>query len=135
MRRTRALSTCVLAIVLAACAAAPTSARKPWTVTEADAGRSIRVPVGTLIDVALPGNPSTGFIWQRAAGEAGGLEAAGAARFEPAGPAVGQGGLVRLAFRVTKAGATPLWLVYRRPFEASTPPARTFSVTIVGEAD
>ena len=105
----------------------------PWRISEADAGTSVRVPVGTVIDVGLPGNPTTGSIWERGPGDPGGLEGLGAARFEPEGALVGQGGLVRLQFRVTKAGATPLALVYRRPFEKNTPPARTFWVTIVGE--
>jgi len=104
-------------------------------VTEADAGRSLQVPVGTLVDVALPGNPTTGYAWQRAPGDPGGVESVGAARFEPSGPALGQGGTEHLTFRVTKTGATPLWLVYRRPFEKNAAPARTFSVTIVGEPE
>lgn len=105
----------------------------PWRITEADAGSAIRVPVGTVIDVALPGNPTTGFLWERSPGDPGGLEGLGAARFERDGALVGMGGRVHLQFRVTKAGATPLALVYRRPFEKNTAPANTFWVTIVGE--
>lgn len=133
MMSRRALAAALLAMLAAACASPPGTGREAWVVVEADAGRSIRVPVGTLLDVTLPGNPATGYAWQRAPGEPGGVETVGAARFEPSGPAPGQGGLEHLAFRVTKTGATALWLVYRRPFATDVPPARTFSVTIVGE--
>jgi inhibitor of cysteine peptidase len=135
VRRARTFAALLAALALSACATGSESARPPWLVTEADAGRSIRMPVGTFLDVALPGNPTTGYIWQRAPGDAGGVETVGAARFEPSGPAIGQGGLVHLGFRVTKPGATPLWLVYRRPFEKDVPPTRTFSVTLVGDPD
>ncbi len=124
----------VVVLALAGCASGAPS-RPPWIVTEADAGRSIRVPVGTVLEVALPGNPTTGHIWQRAPGDPGGVESIGAARFEPSGAAPGQGGQVHLSFRVTKTGATPLWLVYRRPFENDAPPTQSFSVTVVGEPD
>jgi inhibitor of cysteine peptidase len=130
----RALLGLLGVLALVACATGP-AARPAWRISEADAGHTVRVPVGTTLDVALPGNPSTGFIWQRNPGDPGGLEADGAARFEASGPALGQGGLVHLAFRVTKPGATALWLVYKRPFEKNVAPAMTFSVTIVGEAE
>ena len=133
MRRARGLAALLILLIVSACATSP--ARPPWLVTQADAGRTVRVPVGTLIDVALPGSPTTGYIWQRAPGDPGGVETVGAARFEPSGPALGQGGLVHVGFRITKPGATPLWLVYRRPFEKDVPPAQSFSVTLVGEPD
>ncbi len=135
MRGARTLAAVLVALGAGACAGAPAPTRPAWVVTEADAGRSIQVPVGTMLDVALPGNPTTGYAWQRAPGDPGGIESVGAARFEPSGPALGQGGTEHLGFRVTKTGATPLWLVYRRPFEKNVAPARTFSVTIVGEPE
>ena len=134
VRRRKHLGLAMALGLLAACAASQPP-RIPWRVSESDAGASIRVPVGTVVDVALPGNPTTGYIWERGPGDPGGLEGLGAARFEPDGALPGQGGLVHLQFRVTEEGATPLALVYRRPFEKGSPPARTFWVTIVGEPD
>lgn len=125
----------VAGLLLAACASGSSAPTPPWRVTEADAGRSLRVPVGTTLDIALPGTPSTGYIWQRTPGPPGGVEAVGAARFEPSGSLPGSGGLVHLTFRVTGEGATALWLVYRRPFDKDAPPVQTFSVTVVGEPD
>ncbi len=123
------------AFVAAAACASNDVHTPPWRITEADAGHSVRVPVGTVIDVVLPGNPTTGYIWERAPGEPGGVESLGAARFVPDGALVGQGGMIHVQFKVTKEGATPLALVYRRPFEKGTPSANTFWVTIVGEPD
>lgn len=128
----RRLLRVVLVSLLVACASGP-PASPPWRIGEEDAGRSIRVPVGTIVDIALPGNPTTGYIWERGPSATPGLEQIGAARFAPDGPAIGQGGLVHLEFRVIGEGATPLVLVYRRPFEKGTPPARSFWVTIVGD--
>ncbi len=69
-----------------------------------------------------------------ATGDTGGIEAVGAARFEPSGGVPGQGGLIHLQFRVVRAGATVLWLAYQRPFQNDAAPEQTFSLTIVGEA-
>jgi inhibitor of cysteine peptidase len=127
------LAAALASLLLLACATPSAAPLPKWRIGEADAGHTVRVPVGTPLDVALPGNPTTGYIWQRSPGDPGGLESVGAARFEPSGGALGQGGLVHLEFRVIQEGATVLWLVYLRPFEKNTPPTKTFSVTIVGE--
>lgn len=120
---------------LVGCATGASAPSIAWQITEVDAGGTIRMPVGTVVDVALPGNPRSGYIWQRRQGDAGGIESVGAARFEPSGGVPGQGGLVHLQFRVAKPGASVLWLAYQRPFQRDATPLQTFSVTIVGEAD
>ena len=134
MSRARVLAL-LLGAFVAAGACASSTYTPPWRITQADAGRRVRVPVGTVIDVALPGNPTTGYIWERAPGDPGGLTSVGAAQFVPDSAVEGQGGDIHVQFRVTKEGATPLALVYRRPFEKGTPSANTFWVTIVGEPD
>lgn len=131
----RRISGLLAAAALSACATGPAVPTPAWRVTEADAGRTLRVPIGTEIDVTLPGSPSSGLVWERSPGDPGGLEAVGEATFEPAGPSPGQGGLVHLRFLVTKPGASVLWLASRRPFESGAPAAGTFSVTVVGEVE
>jgi len=124
-----------LGLLLGALACETPAAPPPWRVGEADDGRQILVPVGTLLDVALPGNPSTGFVWERVSPDQDGLEQLGPPRYTAEGPLLGQGGTVHVFFRVTAPEVSRIELVYRRPFEKDTPPARRFRVTIVGEAD
>jgi inhibitor of cysteine peptidase len=130
----RRLASVLVVVFVVGCATGTSAPPIAWQITEADAGTTIRIPVGTVVDVALPGNPRSGYIWQRRQGDSGGIEAVGAARFEPAGGVPGQGGLIHLQFRVVRVGATVLWLAYQRPFQSDAAPERTFSLTIVGEA-
>lgn len=116
----------VAAVLLAACASAPSGTRER-ELTTADARAAVAVQVDDVLVVRLAANASTGFAWawdEPAA--AGVLVQAG----EPAmsgvdATRVGSGGTQTWRFRVAKPGAAQLRLEYRRPWEQGTPPAQT----------
>jgi inhibitor of cysteine peptidase len=116
--------------LLNACGAEPSSAAPTTRLTEADAGRSIELRVGNILEVTLPGNPTTGFQWEVGAGDSTILKLSGEPVFEPSSGALGGGGQSTLRFQAIAAGQTPLKLIYHRPFEKDTPPAQTFEVTV-----
>src|SRR4026208_2130557 len=99
-------------------------------LTEADAGRLVELRVGDILEVILPGNPTTGFQWGFSEINSAILEPIGEPKFEPSSNAVGSGGNVTLRFETVGTGQTELKLIHHRPFEENVPPAQTFEVTI-----
>lgn len=98
-------------------------------LTEADSGRAVDLKVGDRLEIALPGNPTTGFQWEVGSVDRAVLRPIGEPQFERSSDALGAGGTVTLRFEAVAPGAASLQLVYRRPFEKDTPPARAFNLS------
>jgi predicted secreted protein len=124
------LASSMVLLGLAACSVQPSGTPSAKRLTQADNGHEADLHVGDILDVILPGNPSTGFQWQIDAGDNKILPQSAASEFEPATNALGSGGQVTMHFKAVAAGRTGLKLTYRRPFEKDAPPARTFQVTV-----
>ncbi len=126
----------VITAMLCACAPATTSgdARPPSPQTlrlsEGDSGSTVSAWIGDTLEVELIGNPSTGFTWALASVPKPVLEPVGEARFSPDSSGIGAGGRITLRYLAAQAGSAQLALAYRRAFEVSQPPARTFSVIV-----
>jgi inhibitor of cysteine peptidase len=116
--------------LLSAAGSQPSPAASPRQLTEADAGRLVELRVGDKLVITLPGNPTTGFQWKVAAGDPAIVRPSGGPEFEPAGRGMGSAGKLTLRFDAAGAGQTGLKLIYHRPFEKDTPPAKTFEVTV-----
>jgi inhibitor of cysteine peptidase len=110
--------------------AEPASANTPHRLAEGDTGRSIELRVGDTLEVSLPGNPTTGFEWEVAKMDPAILRSRGEPEFVPSSSALGSGGIQTIRFETVGTGQMKLTLIYHRPFEKDTPPARTFEVTI-----
>ena len=116
--------------LLYACAAEASQEQSTIQLTEADAGRLVELRVGDILEVTLPGNPTTGFQWEVSEINSAILEPIGEPKFEPSSNAVGSGGNVTLRFEAVGTGQTELTLIHHRPFEENIPPMQTFEVTI-----
>jgi inhibitor of cysteine peptidase len=102
-------------------------------LTETDADSTVRLAQGGQLIVALASNPTTGFSWSVGEASDATLVLQGEPQYAPAGsttPVVGAGGTEIFTFRAEGSGSAKLVLVYRRPFEPSAAPERTFSVTV-----
>lgn len=90
------------------------------------------VVAGQAIQVALPGNITTGYTWEPAAGESVLLEPEGAV--ESRQLADGQGALARqvLRFRATGTGQAVMSLAYLRPWVAAAAPTRSYTIQADG---
>jgi inhibitor of cysteine peptidase len=98
------------------------------------AGSLVRVPVGTLLDVRVPENPTTGYRWA-VVGEDGEEEAVLplAEDSYEGGGAVGSSGTRLLRFRASRPGRASLHLVHRRPWEGDVSDADRFDLDVLVE--
>ena len=91
-------------------------------------GTAVRPQLGDTLVVRLPGNPTTGYRW--AATRVPPMLPLLSSSYVAAAPGrLGQGGIYVFRFRA-RAGSGVLRLDYRRPWETSKPPLRTFRLTI-----
>ena len=106
------------------------------TLTEADDGSTQTLAVGASVAIKLEGSPSTGFQWtvDEITGAADVVTITGPEYKpdDPDGPP-GSGGAYTTMLKAAKAGRVTVAPVYKRPWEEDTPPARTFTVTVVVE--
>ena len=131
----RHLPAVLLALATLSCAAPGTSgqaAQPPEiTVDQGAAGSTVSLRQGQRLAVFLPGNPTTGFLWELEPGTEPVLVLQGEPHFAPAGTALGSGGVYRFTFQAVRPGSVPVRIIYRRPFEKNAAPARSFEVTVV----
>jgi predicted secreted protein len=136
MRRTEEMTSravllfliCGLGSVLAACGQ-PNEG--PVKVTESNAGSTVELHQGQMLEVELQGNPTTGYTWEVLPGAESILGQQGDAQFVPESQAVGSGGLVTLTFKAVHVGKATLSLAHHRTLEPGVPPLKTFQVTVV----
>jgi predicted secreted protein len=99
-------------------------------LTEADDGSSASLNVSDLLEIALDGNPTTGYQWEVGSGNGDVLQQRGEPMFVAESDAVGSGGTVTLTFDAVAAGRVALWLIYHPQYDPAAPPIRTFAVTV-----
>jgi len=101
-------------------------------VLRGDSGASLTLAVGETFQLVLEANPSTGYAWDidPAADAADVIEQVGDPAFEASSSLPGAGGQTTFTFRATGEGAALLRLRYRRSFEPTVAPLRTFEVNI-----
>lgn len=129
-QRVRLLICLIICAALAACGA---KGADSLMLTQKDAGTTVHVKQGGIVNITLEGNPTTGYTWEVAPGGSGVLEQQGEATFKADSSALGSGGMMTLQFKAAQAGTTDLKLVYHRTFEPNVAPLHTFEVTIVVE--
>jgi predicted secreted protein len=103
----------------------------PILVTKQDSGSTIDLRSGDTLELALDGNPTTGFTWEMDPVDTGILLQIGESGFKPDANTTGSGGTFTWRFEAVNSGQTLLRLAYHRPFEQGVPPARIFEATIV----
>ncbi len=124
-----ALYLLLMLVVAAGCGPAPR------TVTEVDRGSQVHLRVGQTLEVRLAANPTTGYTWDLTAVDRTVLQPVGEPRFERGRKqALGSGGTMIWTFRAQAPGTTVLRLEYRRFWEAQSPPADTFEITVQVDA-
>lgn len=110
--------------------------RVPRRMSEADQGQTIELRTGEQLQIALSGNPSTGYNWEVTAFDPAILQSVGDIAFEQTPqhtrrPIVGAGGTLIATFAAVAAGTTTVELCYRRPWEPRNPADQAFAVVVV----
>ncbi len=123
----------VIAIACGSLSACEPAADRSITLTAADSGRTVPVAAGTVVAIALPTTPGTGYSWSLT--DTGGsvlelldtgvVSRDSAAPAKPGGPATST-----WRFRARQQGAASVKLDYRRPWEREAPAARHFEVNL-----
>jgi inhibitor of cysteine peptidase len=104
-------------------------------LTEADNGKSYTVKVDDLVQIVLPGNPTTGYSWTSDLSEADAaiMQQQGDPVYaqESTDPSlVGGGGTFTFTFKAADSGKATITLNYARSWEEGVAPEQTYSVTI-----
>ncbi|MDD5319373.1 MAG: protease inhibitor I42 family protein [Methylococcales bacterium] len=107
-----------------------TLAGESMKLNENDSGKTVELRVGNELEVILPGNPTTGYVWEVSSLDSNVL-IAGKADFFANDKAIGSGGMEILRFHAIAAGTSHLKLIFHRPFEQTTPPLKTFEVIVI----
>jgi len=108
-------------LLLGACTAAPR------TLTLDDNGAEIELARGEEVQLILPGNPSTGYLWVIA--EVSPILSVEEPEFRPESTLVGAAGQYHIRFTGNEPGTVLLVAGYERPFE-ETAPLDTFELEV-----
>jgi predicted secreted protein len=99
-------------------------------LTESDSGKTVELHVGDDLEIVLPGNPTTGYVW-----EASSLDSAvlrlDKSDFIAGDKAIGSGGMEVFKLNAIGEGRGELRLIYHRPFEKNKPPLNTFEINLI----
>jgi predicted secreted protein len=104
------------------------------TITDADDGKTIKVPAGQSFSVRLASNATTGYSWHVQSVDK--TLGAPKEKYEapPAGGPVGAGGTQVFTWSTKSpldmSGTHKITLAYSRPWEETVKPAKVFTVTI-----
>jgi inhibitor of cysteine peptidase len=103
---------------------------KMLRIDENYSGRTVKLATGDALEISLAENPTTGYRWHF-------LEAVPSTcllvkdAYKPSSAGVvGQGGIHHWHFKAAEPGACRIELEYRRSWEKSTPPGRTFRIRV-----
>jgi predicted secreted protein len=99
-------------------------------LNEDNNNQAVALDQGSVMELSLPGNPTTGFSWSLAETPDQNILVETSHFYITPALAIGSGGGDHWVFRAAGAGTARLNLVYSRPWEKSTPPAKTYSLVI-----
>ncbi len=101
-------------------------------VSERDNGRTFELYKGSLVEIRLEGNPTTGYAWARGAETENDLvlKALDESGYTPSKPALtGSGGTFVFKYMAANPGVARLVFGYARSWE-HVPPLKTWTVTV-----
>jgi inhibitor of cysteine peptidase len=123
----------VLIVFFVAVTACGTASDSSMQLADEDNGKTIELKVGDTMEIALQGNPTTGYQWQVESFDTAVLEAVGDPEYTPDTDAIGSGGVFVFHFKALATGTTPLQLEYLRVWDTSVPPVELFTLNVVIE--
>lgn len=128
---TKMIKTCAIIIFALILGNAGTSlAGESMKLNENDSGKTVEMRVGDELEVILPGNPSTGYVWEVSSLDSTVMRLDNSDFFAD-DKAIGAGGMEIIKFHAIDAGTSPLKLIFHRSFEQNMAPLKTFEVTII----
>ncbi len=97
---------------------------------ENDSGKTVEINVGDDLEIVLPGNPTTGYVWEVSSLDSDLLKL-NKSDFLANDKAIGSGGKEIIKLHAISQGTSEVRLIFHRPFERNVPPVTIFSATVV----
>jgi len=122
-------------ILLSACTGQSGGPENVFLADENDNGQSVTMSTGDALQITLPENRSTGYVWSVVTNDESVLRPTDEPAYEIEGePLPGAGGRVTFTFAAAGPGAVTLRLINARPQETAVQPVSTFELNVqVGE--
>jgi inhibitor of cysteine peptidase len=122
---------CVLIIfALTSVSAGNILAAESMKLSENDSGKTVEIKCGNQLEVELPGNPTTGYVWEVSSLNSNVMRL-DKTDFIANEKTIGSGGFEVMKFQAIAAGTSVLNLKFLRSFEHNIPPIKTFRVTVI----
>jgi len=117
-------------LLLSACGGAA-GPENVYIADENDNGQRVAMGVGDALQISLPENRSTGYVWSVVTNDEAVLQPADEPVYAIEGePLPGAGGRVTFYFTAAGAGEVSLQLINARPAETAVEPAQTFALLV-----
>ena len=122
----------LLSLVITGCGGDAKAKSADISISDANDGGDVTVPLGRKLIVTLDSNHTTGFAWSIKQDGAPVLASAGPSEYMdlPAGSPPGRGSVEKFTFNAQSAGTQTVLLTYARSSEPSIPAGRTFTVKV-----
>jgi predicted secreted protein len=130
MRRVPLLLVLAMLVVLSLGACA-TRIQEPVTVVERDSGCMVELRIGGKLVVVLGANPSTGYLWEIESKDMTVVRQDGESEFKADSDVPGAAGTLTMRFEAVAVGKEWLRIVYHRPSEEGSKPAKMFELHVV----
>ena len=120
----------IVAALLSACGGAA-GPENVYIADENDNGQTVMMGAGDALQISLPENRSTGYIWSIVTNDEAVLRPTDEPTYAIEGePLPGAGGRVTFYFTAVSAGEVSLQLINARPAETAVEPAQTFALAV-----
>lgn len=131
--KVKLVSVFLMAAVLLSLFSCSSAAPKEVSVDITNSGQEVAVAVGGTLTITLESNITTGYSWNETANIGDKLVLQQTShKYEPATTSVlGAAGKEVWTIKALKAGKSTISMEYRRPFEPSVAPAKTFTLSVV----
>lgn len=106
-----------------------TWASEVMKLTENDSGKTVELQVGDELEIALPANPTTGYVWEVSSVDSAVLKL-DKSDFFAGDKMIGSGGTTVMKLHAITSGSSSVKLIYHRPFERNKPPLKNFSIHV-----
>lgn len=117
--------------LLTACGGSADGPENVYIADENDNGQVVTMAVGDVLQLSLPENRSTGYVWSVTTNDAAILRPGDEPAYVIEGePLPGAGGRVTFTFTAVAPGSVNLQLVNARPQETAVQPAQLFAMTV-----
>lgn len=115
-------------------AASTEAGRSVRRLTKADNHSTVHLRPGERLEIALSGNPTTGYSWAVSSVDGTVLQLLGEPAYRPSSINTGAGGEFAFMFEAQQPGQTTLRLAYCRPWEKGKQAVESFEAVIACSA-